>query len=108
MIYIGTVFEGNSRDSPFRTICTINKTDFNNFIKPAYLNYKKTNFNLCKVKEILVNYIRSYYKNNDIDLPINPNNYKLNKIYNMLKINVINNCDITFYVCIKTRQLHYI
>ncbi len=32
MIYISTV-------SPFSFVCTISKTDFNNFIKPAYINY---------------------------------------------------------------------
>jgi hypothetical protein len=104
MIYIGKVFW----DNPFRPGCTIGKIDFDNFIKPAYINYKKINYDLSKAKEILIYYIRSYYKNNVLELPNNPNNYKLNKIYNMLKINVINNCDITFYVCIKTRQLHYI
>jgi hypothetical protein len=39
MIYIGIVSEEDSRYSSFRTICTISKTDFNNFIKPAYINY---------------------------------------------------------------------
>jgi len=109
MIYIGTInLQANSRVSPFRTVCTISKTDFNNFIKPVYINYKKINYDLCKAKEILINYIRSYYKNNDLELSINPNNYKLNKINDMLKINVISNYDITFYVCMKTRQLYYI
>jgi hypothetical protein len=100
MIYIGT--------DNLQAICTISKTDFNNYIKPAYINYKKINYDLCKTKEILINYIRSYYKNNDLELSINPNNYKLNKINDMLKINVISNYDITFYVCMKTRQLYYI
>ncbi len=103
-----TVSEKDSRYSSFRAICIISKTDFNNFIKPAYINYKKINYDLCKAKEILIYYIRSYYKNNDLDLPNNPNNYKLNKINDMLKINVISNYDITFYVCMKTRQLYYI
>jgi hypothetical protein len=89
-------------------IGTINKKVFNNYIKPAYINYSQTNYDLCTTKEILINYIRTYYKNNNLNLLINPNYYKLNKINNMLKINVINNCDITFYVCIKTRQLYYI
>jgi len=112
MIYIGTVFFRDctilSTYTPFRVVCTIDKKDFYNFIKPAYINYKKINYDLCKAKYILINYIRSYYKNNDLDLPNNPNNYKLNKINDMLKINVIYNYDITFYVCIKTRQIYYV
>ena len=46
MIYIGTVSfraictvsKGDSRVS-LRTDCTIDKKDFYNFIKPAYINY---------------------------------------------------------------------
>jgi hypothetical protein len=121
MIYIGTVSFGQSDSraclmgwqtgctvSPYRTVCTIDKKDFNNFIKSAYINYKKINYDLCKAKEILIYYIKSYYKNNDFDLPNNPNDYKLNKINDMLKINIISNYDITFYVCMKTRQLYYV
>jgi len=52
MIYIDTVSfrQSDSRAcimgwqvgctvSPFRTVCTIGKKDFDNFIKPAYINY---------------------------------------------------------------------
>jgi hypothetical protein len=86
----------------------INKETFNNYIKPAYINYKNINYDLNKAKELIIYYIRLYYKNYNIDLSVNPNLYKLNLSNNMFKINIKYNDNITFYLCIKSRKLYYL
>jgi hypothetical protein len=93
----------------------INNKDFKEYIKPAYVNYNNIEITKAnetnKVKELLIYYIRLYYKNNNINLPICKNFYKFNILceanIKFIKINIIHNEDITFYLCIKTRKLYY-
>jgi hypothetical protein len=86
-----------------------NKT-FKNYIKPAYTNYKDINYDLYKAKELLIYYIRLYYKNYNTDLPVNPFFYKLNinTVNDMFKINLKYNDNITFFICIKSRKIYYL
>lgn len=81
---------------------------FKDYIKPAFINYKNNDYNLNKAKEFLIYYIRLYYKNYNIDLPINSIFYKLNIFNNMLKINIKYYDDLTFYICIQSRKIFYL
>jgi hypothetical protein len=88
-------------------IGSIDKQVVNNFLKPAYVNYKDPTFDLTKAKDIMIHYVRFFNQDESIHLPPYTSGYKFNLFgKNKLRLNVRGNDDITFYISVKSCKLY--